>query len=231
MEAKFVKKTSLLKMKFAVRLPDETNESTRTAADRDAVEMEEEEEKRLLAQREATFVEEQARLAKQQEAEEQVMAARKSYVENLSALQSGDLPPALKEEIDAVPKEQLPSMLARIEGRIRKGDSIDDLFEKLPDQVVHALGDYIREKLSLAPRVSSKEKKSVKFSEDTGQRAAPSKDPSEDAGVTARAEKLDVPAEDGGSDDSRVVFNYAAKAEKLFGVAFHNRYLFALDNC
>lgn len=220
-EAKFVRKTHRLKARFTVKLPDETTDP-RTAPERDATEVEEEEARKERARREAAWEAQQAQLQRQQAEEARVTAERKSYVENLAAVQSGDIPPMLRQEIDDMPKDQLPAMLHRLEGRVMKGDSVDELLKALPQPVLDAVIDYIRERLSLQPR----------------QKTAPAPAPAPAPAASNEEKKTDAPAAAGASlaesietgSNMRVEYNYAAKSEKLFGVAFHNRYLFALDN-
>lgn len=221
-EAKFIKKKSLLKVSVRVQLPDET-QAPRTQASRDAAEEEEEASREEEKKRRAQLEEERAKSERIRKVEEEVMKERKSFVENLSALQSGDIPPAVKEDIDAMPKDQLPFLLQRLEGGVRKGDSVDVMLEKLPPEVLECICNYIRDKLSLEP----KKKKSVKFNEqvDVVPPAAGEKTAEERKTVTSSTSTT----ADSGDDDTRT-YNYAKKAMKLFGVEFHNRYLFALDN-
>lgn len=209
LNAKFVRRTHRLKLRFAVQLPDETADP-RTAPERDAGEVEAEEELRAREAREVEYTRQQEQLQRQHAEEARVMAERKGYVENLSAVQSGSIPPLIRDEIDSMPNEQLPAMLHRLEARIKKGDSVDQLLDALPADVLAALIDYIREKLSLEPRARR-----------AAEKVATASVPPQQAEHSKSIE---------GGDDMRVEYNYAAKSEKLFGVEFHNRYLFALDN-
>ncbi|KAG5492319.1 hypothetical protein GH5_01236 [Leishmania sp. Ghana 2012 LV757] len=231
LEAKYVRKTSLLKLKLAVRLPDET-QAPATRPERDVTEVEEEERRRESAAREkkwASAKEKQERLRQEEAA---VMAERRSYIENLSAVQSGDIPPIIRDEVDKMPREQLPCMLHRLEGRIRKGDSVDTLLETLPDAMLNALIDYIREKLSLQPREQ-------KASAAKGEHKSASLLPSHEASSTsaappsaAKATGSQVFTKTLSTESHRQPmqeFNVTRQSEALFGVAFHNRYLFALD--
>ncbi|KAG5467019.1 hypothetical protein LSCM1_01198 [Leishmania martiniquensis] len=230
-EAKYVRKTSLLKLKLEVKLPDET-QSPVTRPERDVTEVEEEERQRENAEREKKWAAAKEKHERQQQEEAAVMAERRSCVENLTAVQSGDIPPIIRTEVDQMPREQLPCMLHRLEGRIRKGDSVDALLEKLPDPVLDALIDYIREKLSLLPRerktTDSKgdDKAASLFSSHEAHSALdvpPSVSNASGAEVSnkrATAESYPRPMEE---------FNVTKQSEELFGVAFHNRYLFALD--
>eukprot|EP00796_Vickermania_ingenoplastis_P006138 gene6138-4418_t len=207
--AKFIRKKYLLKLSVRVELPDETQEP-RTKPSRDAVEEEEEEKRKAEAERQKRFEEERLKAERIKKAEEDVMNERKSFVENLSALQAGDIPPAIKEDVDAMPKDQLPIMLQRLENGIRKNDSLDVMLEKLPSEVITCICDYIREKLSLEPKRKSKQ---VRFND----------------AVDATAVKKKETKPDEESDDTRT-YNYAKRAEKLFGIELRNRYVFALDS-
>ncbi|GET92951.1 hypothetical protein, conserved [Leishmania tarentolae] len=229
-EAKYVRKTSLLKLKLAVQLPDET-QAPATQPDRDVTEIEMEEQQREREAREKEWAAIKARNERQEQEEAAVMAERRSYVENLSAVKSGDIPPIIRDEVDQMPLEQLPGMLHRLEGRIRKGDSVDTLLEKLPEPMLNALIDYICEKLSLEPRQRN-------ASATTGERNAASPSPSHELKTTSGAPLVKAKAaepEDTNkmpsteSHSAMQVFNATKQCESLFGVEFHNRYLFALD--
>ncbi|KAG5492853.1 hypothetical protein JKF63_01433 [Porcisia hertigi] len=229
-EAKYVRKTSLLKLKLAVRLPDETQAPT-TRPERDVAEIEMEEQRREQEVREKEWAAVKAKNERRQQEEAAVMAERRSYVDNLSAVQSGDIPPIIRDEVDQMPREQLPGMLHRLEGRIRKEDSVDVLLDKLPEPMLDALIDYIREKLSLQPR----ERKAVAVK--GGEKPA-SVSPSSTIDSNATAPPLTckdaeakVASEKPSTESHPFMqeFNVTKQSEALFGVAFHNRYLFALD--
>lgn len=245
-EAKFVRSKSILKMTVRVVLPDETKEP-RTKPSRDADEEEREENSKEAEKRRRQYELEKKKANRLIEQEEKVMKERKSMVENLAALQSGCLPPALKEDIDGMPHAQLPAMLHRLESRKRMGDSIDALLEKLPDEVHNSITEYIREKLSLEPRQKI-EKRKVAFSVEepevssslscvtsSASGVSPSSSPvnkkQQDDGCARLAihEKNNRDFDDGESADFRT-YNYAKRSKRLFGIEFHNRYLFALDS-
>ncbi|KPA86527.1 hypothetical protein ABB37_00673 [Leptomonas pyrrhocoris] len=216
LEAKYIRKTHMLRLRVAVSLPDETQAAV-TKPERDVTELEDEERRRAQEARERQWAAAKAQREKQEKDEAAVMEERKSYVENLSAVQAGDIPPVVREEVDQMPREQLPAMLHRLEGRLRKGDSIDVLLDKLPAPMLDALIDYIREKLSLEPRPKPAPKNSGEAS--TIDAPAASKGSGPAKSTTAAAPP----------PPSSQEFNATKQSETLFGVAFHNRYLFALD--
>ncbi|CCW68937.1 unnamed protein product [Phytomonas sp. Hart1] len=113
-----------------------------------------------------------------------------------------------------MPKEELPGLLARLEGRVRRGDSVDELLDKLAEPILDGLTDFIRDLLGLEPR---KAKKRVRFDEQ------PTATPADPPRPAETAKPLD------GGEKEQVEYNNATRSEKLFGIAFHNRYLFALD--
>lgn len=229
-EAKYVRKTSLLKLKLAVQLPDEM-QAPATRPDRDVTEVEMEEQQRDHLAREEEWAAAKARNERRQQEEAAVMAERRSYVENLSAVKSGDIPPIIRDEVDQMPREQLPGMLYRLERRIRKGDSIDMLLEKLPEPMLNALIDYICEKLSLEPR--QRKASAVKGEHHTASSSSLHKG-NPTAAVSPLAAKA-AEAEDSNkrppteSQPAMQVFHATTQSEALFGVQLHNRYLFALD--
>lgn len=210
-EAKFMRKKSLLRLRVTVELHDETL-PPQTKPSRDAMEEEDEEKRAREERRNAELKESKEKADRIRKADEQVMKERKEYVENLSALQSGDIPPVVKEDIDKMEKDQLLIMLARLENNVRKGDSLDVMLEKLPAEVLQGICGYIRDKLSLEPAKPKTREEAPPAA------AAPS--------AAATTTKTAAAEED---DDSRT-FNYAKRAMKLFGVEFQNRYLFALDS-
>lgn len=225
LEAKYVRKTSLLKLKLAVQLPDET-QAPATRPERDVTEVETEEQQRASAAREREWAAAKAQRERQQQEEAAVMAERRSYVDNLSAVQAGDIPPVIREEVDQMPRDQLPSMLHRLEGRIRKGDSIDVLLDKLPDQMLDALIDYIRDKLSLQPRKRSAPSKASGSTASASSSAADGKAEADSKSAPKAQVQAPPPPE---PQPAVQEFNVTKQTEALFGVAFHNRYLFSLD--
>ncbi|KAK7200866.1 pre-RNA processing PIH1/Nop17 [Novymonas esmeraldas] len=226
-EAKYVRKTSLLRLKLAVRLPDETL-APATRPERDVTEVEAEEQQRAQAAREQEWAAAKAQRDRQLQEEAEVMAERRSYVENLSAVQSGDVPPVIRDEVDQMPRDQLPAMLHRLEGRIRKGDSIDTLLDKLPDPMLDALINHIREKLSLQPRLPRQTTTSA-ASPSSSSSTALVPPPTTAAPVATATNTPPPPPPPQERDPAIQEFNVTKQSEALFGVAFHNRYLFALD--
>ncbi|EPY26618.1 hypothetical protein AGDE_11177 [Angomonas deanei] len=203
--AKFIRKKNLLKATITVKLPDET-QPPESARSRDVVELEEEADRAAAALREEKYKQDLEKQRKIQEEEEEVLRQRRELVKNLSAVQEGELPPSLLEEIDAIPREQLVPFLHRLEHKVRKGDSLDTLMEKMPEETLWAVTNYIRKKLNLEPVVKQDKapKKKVTFS-----------DSAEKEGHAAA--------------DSTVEYNNSKKSDLLFGISFQNRYLFTLD--
>ncbi|RNF25905.1 PIH1 domain-containing protein 1 [Trypanosoma conorhini] len=216
--AKFVRKTHMLKMRLAVKIPDETSELA-TKAERDADEVEEEERRLAREAREKELLEHKKRVERMREEDEHVMKERKSYVENLAAVQEGTMPPSLKEEVEKLPPEQLRVMLQRLETKTRKGDSVDEMLEKFPPSMVDAICRHIRDKLGLEQRPPPGDPNKPTPTVDSGTAAPAAAVEGEAKGVT----------QEGEAEEGRVEYNFAKKSEKLLGVAFHNRYLFALD--
>lgn len=206
LDAKYIRKKSLLRLRVAVKLPDETK-GPATRPERDVVEVEEEEARKDAQRREAEWEAHQKKSQRLQKEEENVQAERRSCVENLSAIQSGAIPPVIRSEIDEMPRDQLVPMLQRLESRTQKGDSLDELMVKLPESAVDSICVYLREKLSLQPRAAPPAP------------ASPPVDPSKEEAKRSTEREKDVVKE----------FNYAKRSEALFGVALHNRYVFALD--
>ena len=145
-----MRKKGLLTLKLKVVLPDETTGS-RTPACKDAVVLEEEEQQRARAAEEVELNQRREKMERIKKQEEDVMNTRKAMVENLSAISAGSVPPALKAEIDKMPPEELRSFMVRLEGRVRKGDTVDQLLDKLPSDVIDIIAASIRAKLGLAP--------------------------------------------------------------------------------
>ncbi|ESS71039.1 hypothetical protein TCDM_00043 [Trypanosoma cruzi Dm28c] len=216
--AKFVRKTHMLKMQLLVKLPDETSEPA-TKADRDVTEIEEEENRLAREKREKELEEHRIRMERMREEDEHVMRERKSYVENLVAVQEGMMPPSLKEELEKLPPEQLRAMLQRLENKTHMGDSIDEMLEKFPDSMIDAISRYIRDKLGLEQRPLPSESNKMLKAVNSGA-ASPPQTVKDETGVTTNNPEL---------EEGRVEYNFAKSSERLFGVAFHNRYLFALD--
>ncbi|KAG8346485.1 putative pre RNA processing PIH1 Nop17 [Trypanosoma vivax] len=220
-DAKFVRKTRVLKLKLRVQLPDETSQS-RTKADRDAIEIEEEERQREQQKRDKELLEHRQKIQRIREEEENVMRERRNYVEDLAAVQGGEVPPTLREEVDKLPPEQLTVMLGRLETRARAGDSVDVMLEKFPEAMVDSICSYIRSKLGLQQRPGKGEDKAMEDACTKEQMAAaPSVSGLHSAESVSKGPVVEV--------DGRIEYNFAKKSEKMFGVAFHNRYLFALD--
>ncbi|SCU69710.1 pre-RNA processing PIH1/Nop17, putative [Trypanosoma equiperdum] len=225
-DAKFVRKTRTLKLKLRVKLPDETSDLG-TKPDVDAALLEEEEQRIERERREKELLEHKQKMERLREEEEKVMQERKSYVENLAAVQQGEIPPALKEEMDKLPPGQLTVMLHRLESKTRKGDSIDAMLENFPDSIVGSICRYIRGKLGLEQRVTGN---GCGREAQVHQKTVPQPSPATCDGTTgSSAAKAATTGELTATSASRIEYNFAKKSEKLFGVAFHNRYLFALD--
>jgi hypothetical protein len=218
LEARYVRKTNTLKLRVAVQLPDET-QTPPTKPERDVTEVEAEEQQRAQEARDRQWAATKAQQEKLAQDEAAIMQERRSYVENLTAVQAGDVPPVVREEVDAMPRDQLPSMLHRLEGRLRKGDSVDVLLDKLPEPMLDALIDYIREKLSLEPRARrTTVKNNAEENMTNATTTSLAKEPVKAAAATSRPPSPAVQD-----------FNVTKLSETLFGVVFHNRYLFALD--
>lgn len=226
LEAKYVRKTNTLKLKVAVQLPDEA-QAPATKPERDVTELEDEEQRRVQEARDRQWAAATALKATQAQEEAAIMEERRHYVANLSAVQAGDVPPVVREEVDQMPREQLPAMLHRLEGRIRKGDSVDALLDKLPAQVLESLIDYIREKLSLEPR-PKRVAPPLAPEEVAAGKAGGTSENTEDSPPASKVNASGKAAA-AATSEAPVEFNAMKQSEALFGVAFHNRYLFALD--
>jgi hypothetical protein len=151
----------------------------------------------------------QERYDRIQAEDQQVMADRKELVDNMKAVNEGVIPPTLKKEIDTMPPEQMRNMMTRIEGRIKKGDTIDELIEKMDPTVLDALTGHMRNRLGLQqlPKAEDAEKAKAKVLEE---------------------QKKHKMAEH--EQQANVEHNFAKKAENLFGIKMYNRYVFALDH-
>lgn len=217
--AKFVKSKSELRLTLEVSLPDETDTQNKTKASRDATEEEEEERKKNEALHDQKLKEQREKYERKQQEEASVMSQRKEYVENISAMQEGVIPPVIREEFESMNPEQQRAMLMRIEGKIRRGDSVDQLLDKLPDDVLGSICVFLRSKLGLEQRQQPPAKapasKSVSFEE---------KEKPDNKNSNEWAQQLD-----NNNNTTNVEYNFAKKAETLFGVEMNNRYLFALD--
>lgn len=225
--AKFIKAKKELRLTFTVELQDETDASAKTQPSRDAEELEREEKAKAEAEQERKLAEQRERLERIAKDEQNVMSQRKEYVENIAALQEGAIPPVIREEFEGMSREQQHAMLLRLEGKIKRGDSVDQLLEKLSEDVLTSICRFLRDKLGLEQRTASaaqKAPKKVSFDETgkrpesccEGQSCAPQ------SGTTPWEAKLNDTTEN-------VEYNFAKKAEKLFGVLMNNRYIFALD--
>lgn len=221
---KFIRSTGTLKLSLEVALPDETDESNKTKPSRDAAEEEEEAIKAADVEREQQY---QAHLARQKrldDHEKDVMNQRKEYVANMSAVMEGAIPPSLRDEIDAMPPEQWRSMLMRLEGKVLKGDSVDEMLTKLPADILQSICDHLRTKLGLEPAQKKPEPapaKKVTFAEENKKTGAAS---AKDEKSTWEKQMEDQ------NNTGNVEYNFAKKAEQLFGVQMNNRYVFALDH-
>lgn len=218
--AKFIKSKFELRLTLEVSLPDESDIQNKTKPSRDAVEEEEEEQRKAEAESEKRLKEQRERYARKQKEEESVMNQRKEYVENINAMQEGVIPPVIREEFEAMNPEQQQAMLMRIEGKIKRGDSVDQLLEKLPEDVLGSICKFLRGKLGLEQRTEPKKKsiadeKKVRFEEPPA---------GDDKNSNAWTKQLESD-----NTSTNVEYNFAKKAETLFGVEMNNRYLFALD--
>ena len=219
--AKFVRKKNLLQLVVAVQLPDESDEvAKKTSASRDVCEVEAEEMAKQREEEERLLAEQRAKYERMRKEEEDIMKQRKELVEGMQAIQEGLVPPALAEEIQKMPPEQKRHMMARIESRKKTGDGIDQLLEKLPEDALNAISNLIRHELGLEPLKAP----------------AAKKPPPQPAAADTKKGKADVNEHGSHADaavrtDDRVVeYNFAKKAETLFGVTMYNRYTFALDH-
>lgn len=240
-EAKFIRSKNILKLTVRVVLPDETLEP-RTKPAKDAEEEEREENRKREEQQKEQYNIEKTRADRLKEEEEIVMRTRRSMVENLAALQGGSIPPALKENLDEMPKDHLSIMLCRLESGTQQGDQVDQLIQKLSQDVKDCICDYIREKLSLEPRRKNEMKMPPSSERNSKIIPSPVDDsrgpPSEAEGnikektidTTLQKVRETIVEENEEGDADLRTYNYAKRSEKLFGIEFHNRYLFALDS-
>ena len=204
--AKFTRATKTLLLHLKVSLPM----NNQIAASRDAVE-EEEEAARLAEEESNKRIEaHRERMSRLQKEEADVMKQRKEWLDNMNAVAEGALPPALTQEVDSMSKEQQQTMLMRVENKILKGDSIDELIKRLPQEAVDGLSRYLRNKLGLEIPASLQKK--------------PTPNKEEEAKSVWQKQLEDEKNAD------TVEYNFAKKASRLFGVEMQNRYLFALDH-
>lgn len=207
LHAKFVRATHTLTLHLEVSLPTDD----RVESSRDATEIEAEELAREEAESQRRIAEQKAKFERMKKEEEEVMKQRKEWVSNLSAVREGALPPSLVEDVNAMPKEQQQIMLVRLEQRIKKGDSVDELLKKMPADALAMLCRHLRTQLGLE---------------------VPPEAPSSNVSQTKNTEPTenweDKLKADASSDT--IEYNFAKKAERLFGVEMNNRYLFALDH-
>eukprot|EP01059_Diplonema_ambulator_P013840 TRINITY_DN24509_c0_g1_i1.p1 TRINITY_DN24509_c0_g1~~TRINITY_DN24509_c0_g1_i1.p1 ORF type:complete len:579 (+),score=133.05 TRINITY_DN24509_c0_g1_i1:24-1739(+) len=203
--AKFGKKKKMLELKLKVKLPDEiTQKEALQKATREEEEKELQAEEARIKQEQDEFrrlKEKNDRVRKEEEAQQEF---NKKLVETAKAMQSGALPPELKDMIDTLPPEEAKTLLGRLMDGRKRGDSVDGLLEKLPPEAVSHMVDAIREKLGLAPP-PVKQKEDGKVEVDKKQLA------------------------DADAEDEEHTFGFHKMSKKLFGVDVANRFLFALD--
>ena len=207
LEAKFVRKNHALRLVLRVALPDEVKEEeSRVAASKAAQFAEEESERLAKLERDAALNEYRAKQKRIEDSERAVLEERKEIVANMNAVSQGAVPPALQQEVDAMPPDTARAMMLRLENRIKKGDDIDKLIDSLPQDIIDAVTGSIRKRLGLAPL------KSLPTT------VIPPPVATAPAGATSSSSATDHE------------FNFSKKAENLFGVKMNNRYVFALDH-
>jgi hypothetical protein len=205
--SKFVRSTGKLTLRLVVELPDEiVDEERRRKEHAASLDAETEEERKKRLEHEKLIQERRERLDRIEREERDIMEQRKSLVENMSAMQEGRLPPTLQKEIDEMPPEQARSMMMRIENKVRRGDSIDDLMDKLPEDALENVVLHIRQRLGLA---------------------VPEKAKAKNAAAAKAADEAAPPAAE---MPKPVEYNFAKKAEQLCGVKLENRFVFALEH-
>lgn len=215
LHAKFVRANNTLILHLAVALPTDD----KVVASRDAAEEEAEELKREELESQKRIAEQRAKFDRLKKEEEEVMKQRKEYVANINAVAEGLLPPSLVEEVNGMTKEQQQLMLMRLENKVMKGDSIDELLTKMPAEAQNQLCRHLRSLLGLE---QLPQKSTVAPSQPQTQEAMSEGSHTD---MTKWASKM----QDQDSNET-VEYNFAKKAEKLFGVTMNNRYLFALDH-
>ena len=203
-KARFVKKKKILTLTLAVQLPDEVIQKSDRVT-QSCAEQQKEEEEQSAKEREQEEVrrEHQERVERQKKEDETQQEFNKNLVEAAKSIQAGGVPPELEKMVTDLPPEEARTLLARLtDGKIR-GDSVDQLLEKLPKTAVSSLINVIRDKLGLAPV------------------------PQPDQKVKQQSDDKDVSPED--DDDDHHHYGFDKMSEKLFGVKLKNRYMFALD--
>ena len=244
--AKFIRAKSCLTLRLTVSIPNEVSSTaTRTPASRDVCEVEAEEKEKEEVQRDHRFKEHQVTVERIQKEEASVMEQRKEMVQHMQDAAHGVIPTALREEIDNMPKEQQQSLLVRLEGRVMRGDSVDQLIEKLPPDVLETVSLHIRSNLGLqrssttdkknssnntkkvdVEEVGGPTKKKVQFEEqkkDVDPKSTQQPKKTSGSATSVWEEELE-------NTNNTVEYNFAKKAENLFGVLLANRYVFALDH-
>ena len=109
-----------------------------------------------------------------------------------------------------MPPDQARLMMMRLEGKVRNGDGIDEMLDKMPEDVLFNVCNCIRQKLGLELR---KMEESIVQNNKISKAEAAKEEFEESCGKNNGAE-----------------YNFAKKAENLFGVKMNNRYVFALDH-
>lgn len=212
--AKFSKKSHTLTLRFKVKLPDEVElEERRSRAAKEEREKEEAAESSVKKKEQQELEARRTKYDRMQQEERDVMAQRKEFVENINAVQQGAVPPTLKTEIDNMPPDQARLMLMRLESKTRNNDTIDEMLDKMPEDVLFNVCNCIRDKLGLE-RKKAEEVFSQQLLKNKNADAAAVKEQYEESSGAQ-----------GGSE-----YNFAKKAENLFGVKMMNRYVFALDH-
>ena len=111
--------------------------------------------------------------------------------------------------------EQARSMMVRLENKVRRGDGVDQMLDKLPDDVIANVVRQIRKRLGLAEPAPR---------EDTAAKKA-----ADEAAAAKRAE-AEARRKHEEQKSKPVEYNFAKKAEQLFGVKMENRFVFALEH-
>uniref|UniRef100_A0A7S1MS12 PIH1 domain-containing protein 1 n=1 Tax=Neobodo designis TaxID=312471 RepID=A0A7S1MS12_NEODS len=215
LKSKFVRATSTLSMHLRVTLPDETLEPEKSNVVVDNGEEETPEQRAKRLKEEKALQERRERIARIEKEEQAVMEQRKAMVDNMNAVQEGRLPPELQKEIDGMAPEQARAMMMRLENKVRRGDGVDQMLDKLPPEVIDNVVRHIRKRLGLAE-------------------PAPSKDSEEkrkaDAAAAAKRAEAEARRKREEQQSKPVEYNFAKKAEQLIGVKMENRFVFALEH-
>ncbi|KAJ9468568.1 Protein kintoun [Diplonema papillatum] len=205
--AKFSKKKKHLTLELTVDLPDELQQRQAVvdATKREEqVELDAQAEKDAAAKREADAA--RARYERTKKEEDEQQSFNKQLVETAKALQAGGVPPEMQGMIDSMPPSEAQGLYARLlDGRM-KGDSVDQILEKLPRPSIEALISALRSKLGLA------------------EPEQPKANPTEPA--TTKPVQTEAEAEDELYDAS---YGNDKLSKRLFGVQLHNRFVFGLD--